>query len=278
VAINGNIFFPREKYVWKFEVNFSDFIDKFWGIGNGTQKNQEEGYSFVQIFLSTQVDKKILGGAFAGLGWDYQHVITTSYTKNGWFDKDNVIGKDPYQISGPTFYFTYDTRNHSYIPNRGNYFKLKYGGFFPFTGSDYRFDQVEIDYRTFYKIYKKWVIAAQVYQYYTFGDTPFRSLAQMGGGYTMRGYYAGRFRDKLFITSQAELRYPIYWRFSGTIFAGVGEVARKFEDFRFEKIKHSIGAGLRFNLLPKDNLNLRFDVAMGNYGNINFYVLLAESF
>lgn len=278
LASNSTIYFPREQFVLKFEFSYSDFIDKFWGLGNSTSYRNFEWYYYNQAFISAQIDKKLFFGTFWGLGWEFQNVIKNDYTKSGYFDQDNVIGRGPYQISGPTAFFTFDTRNHAYLPNRGTMIKLKYGGFFLGTGSSYRFDLVEIDFRKFIKIYQNITLGIQAYQYYTFGETPFRSLGNMGGNTMMRGYYAGRFRDKMYVMTQAELRFPIYKRFSGVVFGGLGQVGNKFKDFDFEKLKFSVGSGIRFAVLKKDKLNLRFDVAWGNYGNFNYYIILSESF
>lgn len=93
----------------------------------------------------------------------------------------------------------------------------------------------------------------------------------------MRGYYGGRYRDKKFLGSQVEYRFPIYKRFSGVTFGSAGQVADEMSDFGFSRFKFAAGLGLRFAVLPKENLNLRFDVAHGNE-TLNYYIVLAESF
>ena len=85
----------------------------------------------------------------------------------------------------------------------------------------------------------------------------------------MRGYYAGRYRDKKFLGAQVEYRFPIYWRISGTTFASTGQVADELNDFHFGGFKWAGGVGLRFAVLPSEKLNLRFDVAHGE--TLNYY-------
>ena len=93
----------------------------------------------------------------------------------------------------------------------------------------------------------------------------------------MRGYYAGRYRDKKFIGSQVEYRFPLYRRLSGATFASAGQVADQVNEISFSGFKLAGGLGIRFAVLPKENLNLRFDIAHGNEA-LNYYVVLAESF
>jgi len=94
----------------------------------------------------------------------------------------------------------------------------------------------------------------------------------------MRGYFSGRFRDKMMNAIQVEYRLPIYWRFGAVGFAGVGIIANRFSDYSIDELKYSLGSGLRFAILPKEKLNIRFDVAWGNFNSFNYYLILAESF
>ena len=112
---------------------------------------------------------------------------------------------------------------------------------------------------------------------FSFGSVPYRNLAVLGGNSIMRGYYAGRYRDKKFLGTQVEYRFPVYKRFSGVTFASAGQVAGELSEISFSEFKFAGGAGLRFAVLPKEKLNLRLDVAHGNE-TINYYIVLSESF
>lgn len=92
----------------------------------------------------------------------------------------------------------------------------------------------------------------------------------------MRGYYAGRYRDKMISAVQGEYRFPVYWRFGAVAFASAGQVADNFSQFNFSRMHYAVGAGVRFSLLPSENFNLRIDAAYGD--RLNVYILLTESF
>lgn len=277
-AFGGTVFFPGEKYILKMENTYSQFPDRFWGLGNNTADNGYENYSFTQFFINPHVFRKIYKGYFGGLGWEYQQVLELNYAQGGYFDDDNVTGRRPYKMSNLGILLNYDTRNHAYVPNKGELLNFEFYSSNELFGSDFKFQYVEIELKKFIELHPGHVLGLHHLSLLSFGDVPFRSLGALGGNSIMRGYYTGRFRDKLMAAVQTEYRFPIYWRFGGVAFAGVGQVAKEFYDFKAERLKYSIGTGLRFALLKQEKLNVRFDVAWGNHGSFNYYVILAESF
>ena len=282
VGLGGNIYLPKERYVIIFDNNFSRFPDKFWGLGNNSLESNVEGYSFTQLYLNPQLHKNIYKKIFLGAAWEYQQLFKITHVTGGLFDQQKVLGvsdRSEYNISGYGLFFTYDTRNHAYSPDKGWLAEIRFGDFHRETGSDYDYRYIKLDFRKFIKTYKKHVLAFQLSGLFNFGDVPFRSLAVIGGEKVMRGYYAGRFRDQKFLGMQTEYRFPIIWRFGGVVFAGIGQVANQFKEYNdIEKFKVSAGLGVRFALLPKEKLNLRFDLAVGNYNSINYYLTVSEAF
>jgi outer membrane translocation and assembly module TamA len=99
----------------------------------------------------------------------------------------------------------------------------------------------------------------------------------VGSEVILRGYPKNRFRDKHFLATQAEYRFPIFWRFGGVAFAGVGDVFETTSDLRADRLKYSIGTGLRFLMNPKERLNIRFDYGIGREGGY-YYFSVTESF
>ena len=281
IALGANIFLPREKYIIRFENSFSKFPDKFWGLGNATDSRPSENYTFTQFYINPQLYRKVFGDFFLGVGVDYQRVFNIEYLKGGHFDQDQVKGvsdRSSYTVFGYSFFLNHDSRNHAYVPDKGELFRIKFSNFNDHVGSDYNFRTLEIDLRKFIRVTGKSVLAIQSLSTFNFGEVPYRNLAILGGNSMMRGYYAGRFRDLKFTGIQAEYRFPIKGRVGAVAFAGAGEVANDFEGFGFDKLKPSLGAGLRVAILRQDKLNLRLDVAGGNGGSLNYYIVLAESF
>ncbi len=281
IALGANIFLPRERYIIRFENSFSKFPDKFWGLGNRTDGNKPESYTFTQFYINPQLYRKVKGNLFLGGGFDFQRVFNLEYEPGGYFERDQVLGAydlRDYTVFGYSLFINFDSRNHAYQSDRGALFRVKFSDFNKGFVSDYDFRVLEIDFRKFIKVTGNSILALQSFNTFNFGNVPYRNLAILGGNNMMRGYFAGRYRDKKAITVQAEYRFPIEGRFAGVAFASAGEVASDFSDFSWERIKPAVGIGLRFAVLRQEKLNLRLDVATGNNGEVNYYIVLAESF
>ncbi len=279
IALGANIFLPKEKYIIRFENSFSKFPDKFWGIGNETPEDAEESYTFTQFYINPAISRKVRRNLFLGLGIEYQSVFKIRYDSGGNFEKDKVVGiynETDYSVFGLSALITYDSRNHAYTPNRGSLFRVKFSNFNKNLASDYDFRSFDVDFRKFVQLKPQNILAFQAYGLFTFGEVPYRNLAILGGNTMMRGYFGGRYRDKMFVGTQAEYRFPVYWRFGAAVFGSAGQVADNTSQFDFSKMHYAAGAGIRFAVLPRENLNLRFDVAYGN--KVNYYIVLAESF
>jgi len=69
----------------------------------------------------------------------------------------------------------------------------------------------------------------------------------------------------------------MWWRFGLACFAGFGDVADKTENFRLNKLKYSVGWGIRyvFNVQEKINLRLDFGYTENSSG---FYINIGEAF
>lgn len=280
IAVGANIFLPKERYIFRFENTASKFPDKFWGIGNDTDNNEYESYTYTQFYINPQLYRKVARNFFVGLGFDFQRVFHIQYQAGGYFDQEEVLGvhdKTNYNVFGYSFFLNFDSRNHTYVPNKGELFRVRFTNFDKNVGSDYSFQALEMDYRKFIRITRRSTLGIHSLGLFNFGDPPFRNLALLGGNSIMRGYYAGRYRDNKFWAAQVEYRFPIVGRFGGVAFAGAGQVAHEFSDFGFYRFKPSLGTGLRFAVLKQEKLNLRVDVAVGN-NSVNYYIVLAESF
>ncbi|SQH78428.1 conserved exported protein of unknown function [Shewanella benthica] len=118
------------------------------------------------------------------------------------------------------------------------------------------------------------LIAWQVQGHFTHGDVPWNMLPDLGGSNAMRGYIKGRYRDEQMMMGQVEYRLPIFQRYGMVFWGAVGSVAPHVSDLT-EELLTSYGTGLRFNI--KDNINLRFDVGLGE-NETNFYLNVNEVF
>jgi outer membrane protein assembly factor BamA len=277
-VLDGQVYFPKEKNIFVFQVSHSYFPDKFWGLGPDTKNSAEERYVFEQFFYSLHPKQKIAKGMFAGIIHEFQHVYHIQYNEGGVFDSSEFKGKSTYNMSSLGASCSYDTRNNTNWPTKGLFSQVILSSVNRIFFSDYNLTKFTWDTRYFRKIYKDQILAVQLYNYWSFGDNPLRDLAYLGGQTNMRGFYAGRFRDRCMYSLIGEYRIPIYKRFAGVLFGGVGNVFRDFADPHIAEIKGTYGAGLRIELLRNERLNLRIDYGYRDTYNNGFYFTVGECF
>lgn len=245
-------------------VQYQNWLQEFYGIGNNTE------YSSLEIieFQHWYTDLRLLYKAkklYIGPQVRFNKVFDTSYAADSTFAWADVAGKNGYQTVGIGAALILDTRDNNIFPYEGYYISLS-NYHHPLWASkkQFSFYNLEFDYRHFFNPRKgKHVLAVRAYMSANFGDPPFRLMALHGGQFLGRGYYEGRYRDMEMWLAQLEWRYPLVWRFRGTLFASAGDVARVPSDFSFRTINWAVGAGLRFVVNPKERNMIRLDYAHG---------------
>jgi outer membrane protein assembly factor BamA len=276
--IDGNIFFPQEKFIFYFDGGHSFFPEYFWGIGSKTKNKWEELYESEQIGATLHLKKQLFEKFFLGVLYDYQNVYNIKYINEGVFDSTVVLGRKTYQNSGGGLSLSYDSRNKAFWPTKGFFANLMVTRYNEGIGSDFDFTKLTLDLRLFQKLFLEHILAVQFYNYSTFGGTPMKSMARFGGVDNMRGFYQGRFRDNNMSSLIAEYRAPIYWRISLVAFGGIGNVYSNNKNILKNELLYSFGGGIRLRMLKKDNLNIRIDYGYYNKYNSGLYFTLGECF
>jgi hypothetical protein len=149
-------------------------------------------------------------------------------------------------------------------------------------GTQFEYLSQTLDVRKYVTVSRTGVLAFQFLGNINQGDVPVRSMANIGSGSIMRGYYDGRYTDKSLMAVQTELRQHLIQRFGMVVFAGVGRVANHFSDFFKSSssqsgLKPSFGTGLRVAIDRAEKLNVRVDVGFGKRSN-GVYLNLSEAF
>jgi outer membrane protein assembly factor BamA len=276
-ALNGSIYFPGERLILNEQLSYSLYPDHFWGLGKTTPHTNKESYKYKQYYIYLHPQFLIRRNLFLGVIYAYQRVFDVDYVPGGLFDQEDIPGRYGYHVSGIGFSLTYDTRNNAFAPDRGMMLQAYINPFSDFLGSDYEYTNYVIDLRRFVRIYREQVLALQVWGSLNSGEVPLRSFAYLGGANIMRGYYAGRYRDKNAAAIQAEYRIPLWWRIGAVGFGSVGNVGPDLKDINFQYLKYSFGGGLRVALNQKERLNLRLDYGIA-HGSQGFYLQLGEAF
>ena len=277
-GLDATIYFPKEKYILYVQTSHSYFPDNFWGIGQSTKSSDLEKYVFEQFVVTPHLKRKFFKHTFFGILADYQNVFKIQYAQGGLMDYTSFYGKTNYSVSGIGLTASYDTRNSTFWPTRGVFLQTQFTTYNKEIASTYSFNKWIAEIRLFKKVFNKQIIAAQLYNYFTFGQTPYRSMASLGGSGNLRGFYQGRFKDNSMYSAIAEYRAHLFWRISACIFGGVGDVYNKPKNMNTKSLKASFGGGLRLSILEKEKLNLRVDYGYSDYYNKGFYFTIGECF
>lgn len=277
--LNTKLYLKNNDYRLELEVKADKYPNKFYGIGGNTLEENEELYTSKSTNLFFSLQKRLAKGFNAGILFHLNRWDIVETEAAGLLSSGLITGSSEGTMSGVGVLVNRDTRDSLYFPVKGDFFTLE-ARFYPkFLGSTFGFNTFTIDLRKYFPVFSDHVVAFQSLLKVQGGDVPFLHLARMGGQYTMRGYYDGRFRDKNLLVFQAEYRMPIFWRFGVVGFAGLGNVAPKFSQLTssLDQMKSSYGFGIRFLFDKKEKIWLRFDLAFGE-GVSGFYFSIFEAF
>lgn len=180
--------------------------------------------------------------------------------------------------SGPTLAASFDTRDLTTNPRSGSY--VLAGALFASNSfeSDENYQRYTVAANHYWAMRDNLTLAGRVAACGASDNVPFFDLCMLGAGSDIRGYVAGRYQDLTMFAAQAELRVQFAPRWGGVVFAGVGEVAPSFGDMDGDKVLPAGGIGVRWMAAPKNQVNLRADLAWGQDGDALFYLAIGEAF
>ena len=237
--------------------DFRHYPNRYYGIGNDTSWDYQV-YSEDVLSFFYEGRRRIWDNLYLGLVWNLR--ATTAFseeqaiTADGEESDDPTLEKltndDPLGTSrnlsqGLGGEIAYDSRDNVVYPHRGGYYRSWLVGYGPHLGGDFSYINWTVDARHYFTTWPKQVLALQILSEFRSGEVPFSSMSELGGPFQMRGYFKGRYRDRNMLLMQAEYRFPIVWRLSGTVFADLGEVYGN-EPFDLKLLRWTAGAGLRF--------------------------------
>ncbi len=263
LGIQGTNIFPEDRYRLDYDLYFFSFPTKFWGIGYENGKNDENKtkYHLFQARIAADFLIKISSNFFAGPIASFDYVYAKSIE-----NPDIWLGEDKNTTNfGLGVSLRYDTRDHLTNAYRGiclqldQYFRPR------FLGNQYAFSSTEFTAKYYKQLWKGGILASRLHGLFNYGNPPWGMMAQIGGSYSMRGYYEGRYRDKDEMDLTFELRQHIWRRNGAVVWVGAGTVFPKFSELRFNRILPNYGIGYRWEF--KQRVNVRLDYGFGKKQN-----------
>lgn len=184
--------------------------------------------------------------------------------------------KDDQTLLGFGFNIEKDSRNNQFAPVSGNNGKLVTNHFLENLGSTSSYSNFNFQFNQYYPLKEKntimWRLNAQVAS----GDVPFSGQNVVGRD-DLRGYSNGKNRANQVYDAQTEYRHWLNSKWGFVAFGGVATAVNNLGDLSFNGLLPAAGAGIRFAALPKSNINIGIDAAIGKE-DWGVYFRIGEAF
>ena len=273
-------FFNNEQFVLDGFYSYKKFPQNYYGIGNDKLDVSRELVDLKEVKVEQIVFTKIKGKLFAGGGFRFVGYYDVQQEMPGTLISEKPTGYDGFHSFGASANIRFDNRDNILNAHNGAFADLRLESMNKATDDSSPYTLLKVDLRKYTTPFesRQDVLAGQLCLKSTLnGDVPFPEMPAVGSDVIMRGYYARRYIDRHFIGGQVEYRIPLPYKFGLVGFAGLGDVASNIQDFQLRYIKYSIGAGIRYKIIPKEDINVRLDFGLGR-GSQTFYVNIAEAF
>lgn len=163
------------------------------------------------------------------------------------------------------------------IPQKVFFANINFNSFPESFGNYLDSNKLTLDYNHFYEIKnKRDIIGTRLYVGVGIGDLSFNQQFVIGNN-DIRGYTEGKYRGDQIVAIQGEYRYNPYKKLGFVGFASVASVFKALNESDNGKILPAIGTGFRYNVFPKNHLNVGMDVAAG-VQDWGIYFKIGEAF
>lgn len=287
ISLVPQVTFHGNRWEVGLPADYGRFTDRYWGVGNETQEFPDDTTTgapspkyrtaVTNVKLDVQFPSTFTFLTRTGIVLELNNTDILDVLTNPLIDS-TLLGSEGGQTIGAGVSVVRDSRNHTFFPSAGTYVQARLLMYPLVFVADYQFLRAELDARKYFGRSPDEVLAVQLYGAFTAGSPPFYQLPALGGSNRMRGYFLGRYRDRHYVTAQAEYRRMVWWRLGFAVFAGAGEVfGSENSEIRLRNLKWSLGGGLRIAFNRAERVNLRVDVGVGRH-TTGLYFQLEEAF
>lgn len=227
------------------------------------------GYGTALNFIMVELQRQIVPHLYAGLNYKHAKLYTE-------LELTDLVNETVY-LDGLGAIISYDIRDNVYYPKSGFLANLKYSSYPQFMGNEYVSDKLTLDYNHFFELKnKRDIIGARFFGGIGLGDLSFNQLFVVGNN-DIRGYTQGKYRGKQVMAVQGEYRWNPLEKIGFVGFAGVATVFNSINDADNGKLLPAIGTGFRYNVFPKNHMNVGMDIAAG-IDDWGIYFKIGEAF
>lgn len=261
VGVTGLNLMDHNRHRIKYDVSFASMPIDYWGIGYDMAQAAKSSMVEKRYRIDAEYQYEMARNFFAGAALDFTHAAAKKVS-----NPDYLLGqRDKYTATGFGLSLQYDSRDFAPNPYKGIYLNLRETYFPAALGTTATIWRTTFTGNYYQRLWKGCTLALDAYMEYNSGkEIPWSMVAQLGGGYRMRGYYLGQYRDNAMIEVQAELRQKIYNRHGIAVWVGAGNVFPNFNSFRWSQTLPNYGIGYRWEF--KHRVNVRVDYGRGRHG------------
>ena len=276
VTLRAGMWWPGNRYRVGGKAQVRDWPSTFYGVGNTFADSLKESFVERSAQLSAELQRLVRPGVYAGALAEFVHRSVREREADGRLVQNGVVGSEGGQALGAGIFLSFDTRDDVIYPTAGHLVRLDSRVYGRVAGADFGFTQHRLDARQYVHLRGPHVLALHGAFRVSTGAPPFQMLP--GVGEVVRGYASDRFADRHLLAVQAEYRVaPLVWRLGLVVFAGAGQVAHSLGDFALDRFHVAYGVGLRFQIIPSERVNVRWDFGFGD-GSSGDYLDLGEAF
>lgn len=261
VGVTGLNLMDRNRHRIKYDISFASMPIDYWGIGYEMAQAEKSSMVEKRYRIDAEYQYEMARNFFAGAALDFTHAAAKKVA-----NPEYMLGqRDKYTATGFGLSLQYDSRDFAPNPYKGIYLNLRETYFPAALGTTETIWRTTFTGNYYQRLWKGCTLALDAYLEYNSGkEIPWSMVAQLGGGYRMRGYYLGQYRDNAMIEVQAELRQKIYNRHGIAVWVGAGNVFPNFNSFRWSQTLPNYGIGYRWEF--KHRVNVRVDYGRGRHG------------
>lgn len=261
VGVTGLNLMDHNRHRIKYDVSFASMPIDYWGIGYDMAQAEKSSMVEKRYRIDAEYQYEMARNFFAGAALDFTHAAAKKVA-----NPEYMLGqRDKYTATGFGLSLQYDSRDFAPNPYKGIYLNLRETYFPAALGTTETIWRTTFTGNYYQRLWKGCTLALDAYMEYNSGkEIPWSMVAQLGGGYRMRGYYLGQYRDNAMIEVQAELRQKIYNRHGIAVWVGAGNVFPNFNSFRWSQTLPNYGIGYRWEF--KHRVNVRVDYGRGRHG------------
>lgn len=245
-------------------IDYDKYItNSFFGVGNATSFENREYYTREPLEISVLFSRGFTESLVLQAGLRFQYVRNREIEPGGLlagalFPLSQGIARSYSLVLAGR----YDTRNSVVQPSYGWVVEGEVARA-PLTSLgnvlSTRFHLLVQHYATLFLPATVLALRAKVQA--TDGEIPVQMMLPLGGNNTLRGFVQDRFLGNALLVTNAELRFPIFWRFGGVAGLDAGNVWESMSVAGWSNWKWNPVAGVRFSM---DTFVVRCDVGFGS--------------